>query len=202
MLLLASSAPYWGGDCIEVNLSFDNLRDYQWKRLIQAIWDYPSISSPLKSRYQLNEPLPPITEMLIPEPTATFSQFGTIKLAPDITVGFELLITRSLFECVSVLIPLRMFEPLTSDDHRLIEKQLFDFTMYIFDTVSFDIAAFGVDRGCQLLVEMLSNENARTEFLQKGNFLIREDVMIALRMEPKSYKAISKFLRWAPPNRK
>lgn len=205
MLQLASGGQYWSGAKAELNMSFDNLLDYQWTRLLKALWSSPKISGPFEKRYLPNEPEPPKVEPMTPEPTATFSQFGAYEFSPEVRVGIEVLVTRSLFECVSVLIPLNMFanvQPQPNDPGlQIIEKAFYDLAVRLYETTTFDIAAIGVNRGCQLMVEMLSSPEIRSAFLSAGNFLARDDTLAGLRVEPKTYQEVMPSLRWCPPKR-
>lgn len=205
MLKLATQEPFWGGACVELNMSYDNLRDHQWKRLLEAVYAYPGWDGPYEARYTPQQPTPAKAAISIPEPTAALTQFAAWEIAPGVSVGVELFVTRSLFECVTVSIPLRMFDgatPALEDPTRqALEKKLYEMAVHLFDVVTFDIAALGIDRGCQLITEMVTDDAARTSFLQTGNFLIREDSLIALRLNPRMYESVGKYLVWCAAKR-
>ena len=181
------------------------MRNYQWERSLKALWAYTSISGPISARYHPGEAYPPATALILPDPTATYSQFGIWEVAPNVRAGIEVMVTRSLFECVSVVIPVRMFANVTvaPDDPGLhaLEKLLYDLALYLYQTTTFDIAAIGIDRGCQLLTEFIIDSEARDAFVREGNFLAGDDMLGAIRLEPRNYKEVMPALRWCPPNR-
>lgn len=202
ILALSPTGPYWSGSKAEVNLSFDNLRDYQWERLLTMLWKYPGISGPFENRYEPDSETIP-TSVKMPQPTDTYSLFGAYEIESGVRAGFEMLVTRSLFECVSLLIPLGMFSNVTSDPQdpglNLIEDHFYTLALKVYEVVTFDIAAIGVDRGCQLLIELVGDPNLRNAFFKQGNFLARDDTLAALRLEPKAYQEVQPTLRWCPP---
>jgi hypothetical protein len=204
MLKLATrpADQYWGGDQLELNFSFGNLRDYQWKRLLNGLWNYSGMTGPFADRYIPRQTEPEGVEIRLPDPTATLSQYGAYELAPNVRVGIEILCTRSLFECVSLLIPLAMFEDLPHDpqnpDFQALERTLYDLALYCFKITPFDIAVLGVNRECQLLVEMLDSPSLREQFFKTGNFLAQDESILALKGDPKSFARVLPTLRWAP----
>src|SRR5262245_35713732 len=112
---------YWEGGHYELNLSFDNLREKQWERALKLIWGSPGISGPLAARYIPGAETSEAVKVQVPPPTATMTQYGQLQIG-RIAVGFDLQMTRSLFECISVLIPISMFEgieggPRVRQDH-------------------------------------------------------------------------------------
>jgi hypothetical protein len=203
MLQVATEAPFWTGTAVELSMSFDNLRDYQWKRLLEAIWSYKGLSGPLAERYHPGDSEPPKTERRVPNPTDAFSQFGICTLVPDVRVGIEVQTTRSLFECATLRIPLRMFANVPADPAneglKIIEKAYYEIALHVYQMVTFDIAAIGLNRECQLVMELVSDKEACKQFLAGGNFLARDDTLAALGANPRSYQEVQPTLRWSPP---
>lgn len=202
ILALSQKENTWSGPKIELNLSFDNLREYQWKRLLDTLWGSTGISGPFVERYHPFQPDPEPTPIVQPDPTATYSQFGAFELQAGVRVGIEVLVTRSLFECVSLLIPVAMFEnvQLQVGDPCLnvVQNRLYDLSIGLYKIVSYDIASIGVDRGCELLMELVSDPRARERFMKQGNFLARDETLAAIRVEPKAYEEVMQKLRWIP----
>lgn len=206
MVKLATQGDLWSKDKIELNMSFDTLRDYQWKRLVEAIWKMPGLVGPYEDRYIPGQPEPEKSTIKTPEPTSAYSEFGSWEIQPGVRVGIEVLVTRSLFECVSILIPIKMFENVTSDDDneglQEVEKALYDFALALYKTTTFSLAAIGINRGCQLIVEMLTDQVVKDAFVKTGNFLARDDSLTALRLQPRTYKEVMPALRWCPRGKK
>lgn len=203
MLMLSLNDNPWGEDTVELNMSFDTLRDYQWERLLKALWSYPIITGPLDSRYTPGGGIPNLIPVTVPDPTAAMCQFAIVEVAPGIGAGAEVWITRSLFECVSVAIPLKMFRGVTSDpdDTGLlqIEYVFQDMALDLYDITTYTIAAIGVNRGCQILMEMITEPQLREELIKMGNFLARDDALAELRLRPQNYQEVRPSLRWCPP---
>src|SRR5690242_8461062 len=101
-------ASYWEGGHYELNLSFDTLRDRQWQRVMQTIWSHSALQGPLPERYVPGEEFGELIGIQAPPPTATLTQHGRMKIG-EFVIGCDVQATRSLFECVSVLVPLGMF---------------------------------------------------------------------------------------------
>ncbi len=203
MLTLSLNENPWDSDSIELNMSFDTLRDYQWERLLKALWAYPIMFGPLESRYTPGIEPPPVIPMTVPDPTAAMCQFAAVEVEPKMQVGAEVWITRSLFECVSVTIPLKMFSNVTAERTNEgllhIEHIFWEMALKLYDTTTYTIAAIGVNRGCQLLMEMLANPQMRDELIKTGNFLARDDAMAELRLRPQNFQEVRPSLRWCPP---
>src|SRR5205085_10597097 len=111
-----------------------------------------------------------------PPPTATLTQHGQMKIdQPDQVdqsdqpvVGCDVQATRSLFECISVLIPVGMFEGLAGEQQQMrqrraelvaLDELLVNVALAIYDVAPFKIAAIGYERGCQLPIELRSNSD-------------------------------------------
>jgi hypothetical protein len=197
MLKLSYSENPWNGDTFELNMSFDTLRDYQWERMLKALWAYTGISGPYESKYIPGKDEPNKIKVATPEPTATLSQYAAFEIAPEVKVGVEILITRSLFECVSLAIPVDMFEAGT--DLAPLQQAYYDMALSIYETTTYTIAAIGLNRGCQLLMEMMAYPDTKSQFLKMGNFLARDDALAELKLSPQAYKEVKPSLRWYPP---
>lgn len=206
MLQIATQGDHWSGDKLELNMSFDTLRDYQWKRLTKALWEITGITGPYETRYIPGQPEPEKSEIRVPEPTATYSEFGAFEFVSGVRVGIEILITRSLFECVSVVVPLKMFENITPtrEDTGLLELERVFYTIGItvYQTATFSLATIGINQGCLLLLELLTDTASRDNFIKTGNFLARDDALAALKVQPRLYKEVMPTLRWCPAGNK
>jgi hypothetical protein len=197
---------FWDGGHYELNLSFDTLRDKQWQRVMQTIWDHPSIYGPLAIRYapggEVSEPM----AAQIPPPTATLTQHGQMKVGQTV-VGCDVQATRSLFECVSVLVPLGMFNGIVGGpdvrqqypELQELDDVLYSVALSVYDVAPFKIAALGYERECQLPAELRSNGELRHNFLVNGNFLAQEDVLLAIEPDLTPYQQVRDNLRWMPP---
>ena len=206
MLQLATQGEFWSKDKLELNMSFDTLRDFQWKRLIEAIWALPGITGPFEERYIPGQPEPNKKAMQTPEPTSAYSEFGIWEIQPGLRIGIEVLVTRSLFECVSILIPIKMFDNFNpeddNEDFKALEQSLYDLALKIYKTTAFSLAAIGMNRGCQLIVELVGDPAVKDAFVRAGNFLARDDSLMALRLQPRTYKEVMPALRWCPRGRR
>jgi hypothetical protein len=80
-----------------------------------------------------------------------------------------------------------------------LEKLLYDLALNLYQTTAFSIAAIGIDRGCQLLMDFIVDSAPRSAFVKAGNFLARDDTLAAIRLEPRVYKEVMPSLRWCPP---
>lgn len=202
-LKLSYDEQSWDGDTIELNMSFDTLRDYQWERLLKALWEYPGMQGPLEARYTPGQETPKTLPMSIPDPTAALSQFGIFEVEPNIRCGAEILITRSLFECVSIAIPIKMFSNVTpertNEELLYLESIYYELALKLYEITTYTIAAIGINRECQLLMEMIANPQVRDELVKTGNFLARDDALAELRLRPQNYQEVKPSLRWCPP---
>jgi hypothetical protein len=206
MLKVAEQGDFWAGDKLELNLTFDTLKDYQWDRLMKALWSYPAVAGPFEDRCFPGQPEQPKIDIKKAEPTATYGEFGTFEFAPGVKAGIEVLVTRSLFECVSILVPLNMFDGVNAEPGneglQVLEKAFYDLAVKLYETTTYSIGTIGVNRGCTLLMEMITDNAVREEFIKTGNFLARDDSLAALRLQPRLYKEVMPALRWSPPSNK
>jgi hypothetical protein len=202
----ASPATYYEGGHYELNLSFEALREKQWQRVMETIWESPQINGPLRDRYYPGGNTAQKIAVQSPPPTATLTQYGQLQVGNAI-VGCDIQATRSLFECVSLMVPIAMFAGLTSSSnirqtHPELERldQLFyDLALHVYDVAPFKIAAIGYERECQLPLELRSDAQMRHEFLVAGNFLASEDVLKTLEPDFSRYEQVRGNLHWLPP---
>jgi hypothetical protein len=195
---------FWEGGHYELNLSFDALRDKQWQRVMQAIWGHNKLRGPSEVRYFPGGRLVE-TSIAIPPPTATQTQHGQLNVSAG-AVGCDVLATRSLFECVSILIPLGMFGGLTlpapnprQNNSQLAELDtiLSEVALAVYDVVPFRLAAIGWERECQVIAELRSDEYARAALVNQGCFFIQDEVLRMLELPNDNYELMRPGLRWA-----
>ncbi len=197
---------YWQSGHYELNLSFDLLRDKQWQRIMQTIWEQPALHGPFDERYTPGEPIPEQIPVQTPPPTAAMTQHGLLKVGEAI-VGCDIQATRSLFECVSLLVPIAMFRDLTASanlrqEHpelQTLDDLFYDIALHVYDAMPFKIAAIGYERECQLPSELRNDAQARHAFLVSGNFLAQEDVLASLEPDLSRYQQVRANLRWLAP---
>lgn len=199
---------YWEGGHYELNMSFDSLRDKQWQRLIQAMWTLPQLTGPLETRFHPGVSAAKIA-IAIPPPTATMTQHGQLGIASG-AVGCDVLSTRSLFECVSLLVPLGMFatnhpstdsQPIGKLTLTELDDVLSRIALSIYEVVPFRLAAIGYERECQVVTELLSDTTTREQLLAEGGFFAQEDVFQLLNAPLEGTQAVRSGLRWMPPHR-
>jgi hypothetical protein len=207
---------YWEGGNYELNMSFDNLRERQWQSLMQKIWDHPLITGPLALRYAPNnEPLAlnaidtgtlnAVTTIQAPPPTVTQNQHGRLGIN-NFSVGCDIQATRSLFECVTIAVPLGMFAGVVGGPYvrymhselQALDEVFYEIALSVYDAVPFQIAAIGYERSCQLLSELRSDSEARHNFLVAGNFLAQETILNAIEPDLSPYQVVRPALRWMP----
>lgn len=194
---------FWSGRQYELNMSFSTLRDNQWLRLLEALWNHDAITGPLSTRFVPNETQPAMSTIRHPAPTATFTQHGILHLNEQ-AFGLDILVTRSLFECVSLIVSEGMLanasDSLEKDYYLLSTLQTLykSLALHIFQAVPFEIAVIGWDRDCQLPSELLVDETVRAQFLKTGNFLIQENVLRQLGLNTDDYPEPLPGLRWSP----
>ncbi len=195
---------YWDGGNYELNMSFDGLREKQWQRLMQCLWDHPLLYGPLEARYIPGSRVTRVPAVP-PPPTVTQAQHGQIEIG-SIAFGFTLLATRSLFECVSVMIPLGMFAgikvngaALRRDNPQLaaIDQTLSAIALAIYDTVPFRLAVIGWERECQIISELCSDPALCAEMVAMGNFFIQDATLRLLNMNGTAHARVRPDLTWA-----
>lgn len=195
---------YWTGHNFELNVSFATLRDYQWKRLIDGLWQLEDLTGPLVDRYVPEEEIPVYADIHYPSPTDTLTLHGILatRVGP---VGFDMLITRSLFECITISTPTGMLFSESPTTKRTEETKLSGvFAQYreiaiaLHQIVNFDIASIGWNRECQILTELETDAQRRQAFFARGNFFATDDVLRRLNGTPNDYEEILPGVRWAP----
>jgi hypothetical protein len=197
---------YWSGGEYELNLSFGTLRDRQWQRLIPTIWQHTAISGPFAQRFVPGES-PQAAEIQVPEPDAAQVQYAGLQVE-SLQVGCGVLVTRSLFECITLQVPLGMFEGLEADPHNKFALRIepLDFVyreiaLTVFDVVPFDLANIGFQCECRLVAELRIDTKQRLELMMSGNFFAQDEVLSLLGIAPGDYPAVRPGLRWVPSGR-
>jgi len=201
-----SPSAFWNSGHYELNLSFDMLRDKQWQRIMQVLWEQPALDGPFTERYLPGKPIPEQIPVQPPPPTAAMTQHGLLKVGETI-VGCDIQATRSLFECVSLLIPIAMFDGLTPSPNlrqehpelQMLDELFYDIALHVYDAMPFKIAAIGYERECQLPSELRNDAQARHAFLVTGNFLAQEDVLASIEPDLSRYQQVRGNLRWLAP---
>lgn len=198
---------YWSGGEYELNLSFGMLRDRQWQRLIEALWSHEVLSGPIVERYVPGTEIPAPAPVEVPEPTAAQTQYGVLRVT-GLDVGCSVLATRSLFECVTVQVPVGMFDGLISDEgaepvqvHIEPLGHLFrELALVLFEIVPFDLANIGYLVGPPLVEELQADMAQRLALFNMGNFFASDAVLHKLKVWPENYPAVRVGLRWVPPD--
>ena len=203
---------YWQGGNFELNLSFDLLNSNQWKQVIAFLWTHDSILGPFAERFIPNVPPTPTNTISYPEPTATYTQHAALQIN-EVQLGLDILITRSLFECVTLMIPVDMLANLVQGDNKAqpyplaqnparqqLEVEFKELALSLYRIVPFSIASMGWNRECQLLTELTYEENLREKFLAVGNSLITDTALIKCKLKPTDYEQVYPSLRWIPPS--
>jgi hypothetical protein len=209
LLRLAShptSAKFWEGGNYELNMTFNTLRDKHWMQVMQAVWGHPLINGPLGARYFPDHAPEKGMAIQVPPPTATLNQHGQIAI-DGLIVGCDIQATRSLFECVSVLVPVGMFADTGNIPHSgqqafafpQIDNVFLEIAMAVYQQVPFEVAAIGYERSCQLPSELQNELDLRHNFLVAGNFLIREEVLEQIDPDLSAYQEVRPKLRYLPP---
>jgi len=119
-------------------------------------------------------------------------------------VGCAVLVTRSLFECVTLQVPLGMFDGVPVDGRgtpriEALDHIYQDIALDVFDYVPFDLATIGFQSGCCLFAELQADEQQCFDLLNAGSIFARDDVLRALNVWPDDYPAARPGLRWIPP---
>src|SRR5258708_33130073 len=144
---------FYEGGHYELNMSFEMLRDKQWQRILEALWQHPMLHGPLEGRYYPGGATPPTSAIQAPPPTATLVQHGQMRIG-NLIIGIDVQATRSLFECVSALIPVNMLAGLKAEPQMRqrhpelaeLDNLLCDIALRVYDEVPFKIAAMGFER--------------------------------------------------------
>ena len=189
---------YWAGPDYELNMTFEVLRDRQWQRLTQSLWDDPTLDGPFEARYVPGSGQPTRIPVQAPAPTATQTHYGLLSLE-GMAVGCRLLLTRSLFECATLQVPLSMFEGSFEEEPLLVpslDYVLQEIALAIFAVAPFELANIGSETGCYLVAELLADPQQRDEFVTQGNFFARDSVLAMLDVSPTEHVEARPGLRW------
>ena len=141
---------------------------------------------------------------LVPESDAARTQYAGLQIEPEsLEVGCGVLITRSLFECVSLQVPLGMFDGLEVDPHNKFALQIApldriyqEIALAVFDVVPFDLANIGFQCECRIVAELQIDARQRLELLAHGSFFARDDALSLIGVTPEDYPAARPGLRW------
>lgn len=196
-------SPFWSGRHYELNMSFATLRDAQWSRLLGALWEYVQIAGPLTTRFVPDQSPAAIVDVQLPAPTATYTQHGVLHLG-EWQLGLDVLVTRSLFECVSLIVPEGMFSRAEADGETkatalsALRETYGTLALHLYQAVPFEIAVLGWDRECQLRNELAGDSDLRAQFLERGGCLVQDGVLRQLGATPNHYEELLPGLRWLP----
>ncbi len=200
----AHADDYWSGGDYEINLSFDTLRDRQWQRALEVLWNYPALDGPCDPRYVPGS-APDRVPLLVPAPSDAQVQHGTLMI-DSLRVGCRVLATRSLFECLTVQVPLGMFAelPPLPDDPALFRvaalDELFqDLAQAIYEVAPFDLANLGYQCECRLVAELQADPQLTQDFFNNGSFFARDGILESLGAWPEDFPLVTPGLRWIPP---
>lgn len=209
MLCLANHSEaedYWAGGDYTLNMSFGVLRDKQWQRLMHVLWNHASLRGPFAERYIPGQPVEE-RAIQVPAKTTAQSQYGQV-LFDTLAVGCRVQATRSLFECVSVQVPLGMFQDIRAGQEKKVRTSLLriepmdrmfrDICLVVYDVVPFDLANTGYQCECRLVNELRADTSLRLELLAMGNFFGRDEVLRSISIVPENYPAVRPGLRWIP----
>ena len=195
---------FWSGGAYELNLSFGTLRDRQWQRLIAAVWQNDALSGPFARRFRPGAP-PAAAAVQVPDPDAALTQYAGLRI-DSLQVGCSVLATRSLFECVTLQVPLGMFDGLNVGPEPIVSLRIepLDFVyraiaLALYDVVPFDLANIGFQCECRLLAELQVDSRQRHELMAAGNLFARDNALLLLGISPEHYAAVRPGLRWIPP---
>jgi hypothetical protein len=206
-----SPQDYWQGGNFELNISFEYLSSEQWRLVLDALWADVHLNGPYETRYIPHRPAPPEIAINYPEPTTTLIQHASLTL-DDAQFGVDVLVTRSLFEGISLLTPVNMFAGLQKGDksakpyplalnpaRALVEEFYQALAVRLFGVVPFVIASMGWNRECQLLSELLLDKKLKRAFFAQGNALMTEQALRKAKRRLSEYEQIAPNLRWIPP---
>jgi hypothetical protein len=186
---------YWSGGDYELNISFGTLRDKQWERLTKTLWEHSALNGPYTDLY-IPGKTPELTTAEVPQATAALTLHGSLTIE-NIQVGCRVLATRSLFECITLQVPLGMFTADTAYADPL-ERVYRDIALALFEIVPFEIANLGLQCECKLVAELQANTTQRLEFLAQGNFFAPDHILMLLGANPENYPSVRPQLRWVP----
>jgi hypothetical protein len=192
----------------ELNMSFDMLRENQWSRVLDALWGYGHISGPFSSAASTEDEDLSITTIQYPAPTATYTQPGYLSLGEKV-VGIHVLVTRSLFECISVTVAANALDENLADNQstflkvdtsavEVMEDTFKRLALYLYEAAPFEIATIGWNRDCQLLAELASDEKARLRLFETGGFLAQGTVLDRLGADEGDFEEVLPGLWWMP----
>jgi len=201
----AAAADFWRGAGYGLNLTFAPLDDMGWEQVLSTLWHDTRLFGPLASRPNVGSETPALVTQRYPASSDMLTQHALFTIN-EFTVGCDVQISRTLFESVSVQIPLSMFNGFDRSDPRAedhpelaaIDAIYYEMALAIYAVRPFQIAAIGVERGPVTLFELSSNPQARHDLLVHGNFLADEDFLSAIEPDLRDYEPIRPGLRFKP----
>ncbi|MBI5931165.1 MAG: hypothetical protein HY862_17780 [Chloroflexi bacterium] len=201
----ADPRDFWSGGTYELNLSYDTLRDNQWSRLLESFWSIDGVYGPYIDPYTPRQAEPAREKIRYPAPTDTYSQYGIVSV-DGVNIGFEVLVTRSIFEGFSVQLPAGMVvttvalaNPIVAARVReAVEDAYRSVALRMYEAMPFVIGSFDFNGECYLVDELAVDEVAREKFFATGNSLIQDTALRKLGRNPNDYEQVAAGLRWMP----
>lgn len=184
------------GKNFELNMSFVNLQDRHWRHVLNTLWGQETVGGPYATEYRADVTRLRTVDIQYPDPTATFTQYGKLVFN-NWQLPIKVLVTRSLFECISITIANNTLNQPDVVDQ--LQHHLKRIAVKTYQASRFQIASLGWDRECQLPNELLNDEKARAAFVEVGGFLAQDSILAQLELPPDNYEEILSGLRWVPP---
>jgi hypothetical protein len=193
-----TSEEYWQGDVIALHMSGDRLDNEQWKQWVDALWQNDAIGGPLPDRYLPEQTIETGTPVY-PERSSSLKQYGALQV-DGVWVGVDILITRSLFECITLITPLAMFEATHMAQAQLcIEAVYKALAARLYQVVPFSVASLGLNRDCQILTELRLEDELQADFFRVGNALMTDEALAECNRNPANFEKVLPGLRWVSP---
>lgn len=202
----ADPRDFWSGGTYELNLSYDTLRDNQWSRLLDSFWSIEGVFGPYERRYTPGEAEASREKIRYPAPTDTYTQHGVVSV-DGVHIGFEVLVTRSIFECFSVHLPVGMIvipsalenDKIASRVRAAVEDSYRFVALRMYEAMPFLIGRLDFNGECYLVDELAADATVREKFLSAGNAFIQDTALRKLGRNPENYEMVAAGLRWLPP---
>ncbi len=191
---------YWTGRLYELNVLFSSLRDDQWRQVLDVLWGVEPLIGPLSARYYPGVEIA-TAQCQVPPPTAAITQHGMLSINHLVAVGCNVLVTRSLFEGVSIQVPQGMFAnliPAEAPRVSPLETMFKDLALAIYHQVPFRLGCVGWDRECPLEAELQRDSSLVDSLFAVGGFFAAGDLLGALHVDPLTYPQAADDLRWVP----
>lgn len=201
----ADPTAFWHGARYELNITFERLLDLDWEQVLSTLWHDTRLYGPLVSRPTPFAEMPQLITQRYPGVTDMLTQHGLFTIG-EITVGCDVQSSRTLFESVSIQIPLSMFAGFTDvqvsvhnhPELAAIDAIFYEMALDVFAVQPFQIAAIGVERGPQTLFELTNNPQARHDLLLHGNFFAHDHFLGAIEPDLQGYEVVRDGLKFKP----